>query len=73
LAWFLHHLDLIDHYIFQFFQTFVRKTLKTYKKYNYLFRNSISKYMTFSKINRNYNKLVFENKNYSINLKKQKR
>jgi hypothetical protein len=32
LAWFVHHLDLIDHYVFQFVQTFVRKYLKLYKK-----------------------------------------
>jgi hypothetical protein len=25
LCWLLHHLDLIDHYIFQFSQTFLRK------------------------------------------------
>jgi len=73
LAWFLHHLDLIDHYIFQFFQTFVRKTLKTYKKYNYLFKNSVSKFITFNNVNKSYNKTVFENKNYSINLKKNKK
>jgi hypothetical protein len=25
LGWFIHHLDLFDHYIFQFSQTFLRK------------------------------------------------
>jgi len=33
LAWFIHHLDLIDHHIFQFFSTFLIKT-KKYKSYN---------------------------------------
>ena len=26
LGWFIHHLDLLDHYIFQFSQTFIRKS-----------------------------------------------
>jgi hypothetical protein len=31
MAWILHHLDLIDHFIFQFFQNFYQKCLKLYK------------------------------------------
>ena len=33
LAWFLHHLDLIDHYVFQFSQLVKRRCLKLYKKF----------------------------------------
>jgi hypothetical protein len=25
MGWFVHHLDLFDHYIFQFSQTFIRR------------------------------------------------
>jgi hypothetical protein len=32
LAWFLHHLDLIEHYAFQFVQTFYRQYSKLYTK-----------------------------------------
>jgi hypothetical protein len=69
----VHHLDLIDHYIFQFFQTFVRKCLKLYKKYTNIFKKTASKFINFNKVAKVYNTLTLENKNYLINLKKIKR
>jgi hypothetical protein len=73
MAWFAHHLDLIDHYIFQFFQISVRKCLKLYKKYTKIFKKSATRYINFGNINKSYNLLTLENKNYLINFKKIKR
>jgi len=70
MAWFVHHLDLIDHYIFQFFQTFIRKCLKLYKKNINIMKNTSSKFINFSNINKSYYNIVFSNKNYDINLRK---
>ena len=36
-------------------------------------KNTISKFVNFSNINKNYYNLVFNNKNYNINFKKNKR
>jgi hypothetical protein len=70
MAWFVHHLDLIDHYIFQFFQVFIRKSSKLYKKNVNIIKHTISKFTHFSNINKNYYNIVFNNKNYNINFKK---
>jgi hypothetical protein len=70
MAWFVHHLDLIDHYIFQFFQVFIRKSSKLYKKNLNIIKHTISKFTHFSNINKNYYNIVFNNKNYNINFKK---
>jgi hypothetical protein len=66
MAWFVHHLDLIDHYIFQFFQTFIRKCVRLYKKNIDVTQNTISKFVDFSNMNKKYYKVLFNNK-YSIN------
>jgi hypothetical protein len=42
LVWIIHHLDLIDHYIFQFSQTLVRKC----SVYTLRFERSFSKNLT---------------------------
>jgi quinol-cytochrome oxidoreductase complex cytochrome b subunit len=31
LGWIIHHLDLIDHYLFQFFQVFIRRSRRLFK------------------------------------------
>jgi len=72
MAWFVHHLDIVDHYIFQFFQTFIRKSSKLYKKNLNIMKNTISKFVNFSNFSKSYHSLVFNNKNYDINLKKKK-
>ena len=66
MAWFVHHLDLIDHYIFQFFQFFIKKTLKIYNKYANLLKITISKFINFNKIT---NSVLIKNKNYNFNYK----
>jgi hypothetical protein len=43
MAWIIHHLDLVDHYIFQFYQVFLQKIAKLYKKYPKLLKISNSK------------------------------
>jgi hypothetical protein len=50
MAWFVHHLDLIDHYIFQFFQTFIRKCLKLYKKNINIMKNTVSKFINLETV-----------------------
>lgn len=65
MAWFIHHLDLIDHYIFQFFQFFIRKCFKIYKKYLNILKNTTSVFINFNKLE---NKILIKNKNYLIKI-----
>jgi hypothetical protein len=69
MAWFVHHLDLIDHYIFQFFQTLVRKCLKLYKKNINILKYTVLKFSNFANLNKNYFNFIFIDANYNINLK----
>jgi len=48
LAWIVHHLDLIDHFVFQFFQIFSKRALKLYKKTPLLLKLSSLKYVNYS-------------------------
>lgn len=43
LAWLVHHLDVLDHHIFQFSQTFIRKSSSYSLKVNLLRKNNIAK------------------------------
>jgi hypothetical protein len=70
LAWFVHHLDLFDHFIFQFFQIFIRKCLKLYKKNLHVVKTGLSRFYNYNINHKNYNNLVFTNKIYSINFNK---
>ncbi len=70
LAWFVHHLDVIDNFIFQFFQTLIRKCLKLYKKNLNVTRDYLSRFSNFNVNEKNYNNLIFNNEIYkNINLK----
>jgi len=70
LAWFVHHLDLIDHYMFQFFQTFIRKSSNLYKNKSLndsrLFN---SKYILFTPFKHRRLPIFLESKIYDIDLK----
>jgi hypothetical protein len=73
MAWFVHHLDLVDHYIFQFYQSYARKCLKLYQGNVSLVKTAMSKYVNFGNIDKSHDKLTLENKNYLFNFKKIKR
>jgi len=65
----MHHLDLIDHYLFQFFQTFIRKCLKLYNKNLEQVKNGNLKFLNFNVNKKNYFNLIFNNKVYNLNLR----
>ena len=67
LAWFVHHLDLIDHFIFQFFQIFIRKSLRLYKKNMRAAKKYLSRFAYYDIKQKNYDSLLFTNKIYLIN------
>jgi hypothetical protein len=70
MFWFIHHLDLIDHYIFQFFQTLIRKCVKLYKKNIKLFKKASFKFNNFNPVS-NLNLInTFKNANYNFKIKK---
>ena len=66
MAWFVHHLDLIDHYVFQFFQVFLRKYLKISKKYTKLARKMAFRFFNFTCPILLYKKTTFLNSNYKL-------
>jgi hypothetical protein len=49
LAWFIHHLDLIDQYIFQFFHVFLRRSSGLYAKHVTISRDAHAKYLNYQK------------------------
>jgi hypothetical protein len=69
----VHHLDLIDHYIFQFFQTFVRKCLKLYRKNITLIKKINARYIKLKNVIKSSDSITLKNKNYLFNFKKLKR
>jgi len=73
LAWFLHHLDLVDHYMFQFYQVFAKRSSKLYKQYTKIFKTTISKFVNFNNLSEVKHKIIFDQPNYNITLKKFKR
>ena len=63
LGWFLHHLDLVEHYGFQFSQTFVRNTSAAYTR---AWRRSSDSSLSYRK-NAAYRKTTkFKNRNYNL-------
>jgi hypothetical protein len=64
LAWIVHHLDLVDHYFFQFFQVFSKRALSLYKKTPLLMKISLSKYINYSEANSRKKKIIYKNTVY---------
>jgi len=66
MAWIVHHLDTIEHYGFQFAQTFARKCAKLYTKGvingKYRIYTDLSDFDNFDVTH----KLTFENNNYNL-------
>jgi len=46
-GWIIHHLDLIDHFIFQFFQWLFKKYLKNYRDLLIYFKKKLKKFPSF--------------------------
>jgi hypothetical protein len=63
LAWIIHHLDLLDHYLFQFFQIFIKKSLRLYKKNLYLVSFNTNAFINYKKNPQKYLNLILINKN----------
>jgi len=63
MAWFLHHLDLIDHYFYQFTKLFIKKSKKMYKN---LYRSVRLMKMGGMKTNFDCDESVFTNQNYNL-------
>ena len=70
LAWIIHHLDLIDHFIFQFFQTFYRKTLHLYNYRVMIIKRREYRFTNFHDVDSVAAKFVFYDSYYNINMKK---
>ena len=70
MAWILHHLDTIEHYGFQFAQTFARKCFGIYDKTKLIFKYKFYTFTSFKNFEDpdiTYN-LTFKNNNYNIAL-----
>jgi hypothetical protein len=65
LAWIVHHLDLLDHYFFQFFQNFAKRALSLYKKTPLLTKTSLTKYVNQDLSKTTKRSLTFTNRTYS--------
>ena len=59
LAWIIHHLELLDHYFFQFFQNFSKRALSLYKKTPLLSKLSLAKYTNYTATKAVKRKLTF--------------
>ena len=65
LAWIVHHLDILDHYFFQFFQNFAKRALSLYKKTPLLTKISLTKYVNQDLSKTTKRSLTFTNRTYS--------
>jgi hypothetical protein len=70
MAWILHHLDLIDHFIFQFFQNFYQKCLKLYKRATMRVKRRFRDFDNFLIFDKFGYKLIYDNLYYDIKIKK---
>jgi hypothetical protein len=67
LAWIIHHLDILDHYIFQFFQIFIKKNLKSYKTYTGIFQKDLDIFVNYkysNSTNKKYLKILIKNEKF---------
>ena len=73
LAWIIHHLDAVDHFIFQFFQTFNRKCLNLYNYKIMIVKRREYRFVNFHNLDNVTAKFVFHSSAYNMPLENQEK
>jgi hypothetical protein len=66
----VHHLDLIDHHIFQFFQALTKKCTTLYTKNLKFLKQTTKKLSKFTPLLKKNSAVFFKNQNYKFKIKK---